>query len=814
MNNWLKSGIFLFLLILFSAGVFSDPIIYAFSPENGSYYEVGELVNFKAYVADQKYGNGQAAFAKNCGYPNNPTNECFTWFSSLDGFLGYGVGINKDLTEGTHTITFTATNPDNESTSMQILIFVGINPYNYPPSINLPTTWEIDESKEFETLDLWQYANDADDDDDDLDFWIVSESNTNTVNCHIQSGRYLKCYPYNEGFSYVKVRVEDPEGFYAEDTVKIVVSDSFSGTNLELVLPAEWEMDKDDSIQSIDLWDYTDFDGDYDDLDYEIDSETNTAVADCYISGKYLKCNPKKKGTSTVYVDVSGDGETDSDYVKITVIDQGTGSGNLELILPEEWEIYENEQTDSIDLLDYTYYDGDEADLDYEITSESGTSIVDCYISGTYLKCNPKKKGTSKVYVKVDDGYETDSDYVNVTVIDGGTSTTGCSNLEINTFTVSLNEGTYKISEFELKNNSGKKFFIDSMEAYDSSSYFDTAKYSAPDYVNGNNKAKFKVKIESNEVSGNKTGTAYVKVKGHFSGQNSCTKTESFTVKINDLGSSNGNNDFDNNFNYNYEWDSSSVVLVSPKSLVLNKGESEGVSMLVRNLTDSTQCYEISFNSGTKYIKTEIQDIDEFCLDEAEYTELKLRVLAETDAVPGYYSPTIETKYHGKTDRQSISVKVTADKAPAAKEEVLSLSGFTSEIESFEDETELEFTVENKSDETINDVLISIEGLPENARFEPVLISFIGAKNARTVKGKLLLKDVAAGEYKTVIKVQSGNEMTAKEMALKVTEKAQEENGFISGLIGLGSTAGIIIGFIILLVLAVAIIYYAIKPHN
>jgi uncharacterized protein YjdB len=81
------------------------------SPANGASYAVGETVTFTGSGTDQEDGD--------------LTGTALTWTSSLDGQIGTGTSFTKnDLSVGTHTITLTAMDSDNNTGNATLTITV------------------------------------------------------------------------------------------------------------------------------------------------------------------------------------------------------------------------------------------------------------------------------------------------------------------------------------------------------------------------------------------------------------------------------------------------------------------------------------------------------------------------------------------------------------------------------------------------------------------------------------------------------------------------------------------------------------------
>jgi hypothetical protein len=111
-----------------------------------------------------------------------------------------------------------------------------------------------------------------------------------------------------------------------------------------------------------------------------------------------------------------------------------------------------------------------------------------------------------------------------------------CNNLTIETFTVRLNSGETVIKSFKLKNDSPQNFVVDFVDAWDYSGFFQVSEQNWDSIVESNDSGKINVKIKAHSTEQNKSGTAFLKLRGHFTNGIVCTSSEigtkSFEVKV------------------------------------------------------------------------------------------------------------------------------------------------------------------------------------------------------------------------------------------------------------------------------------------
>jgi hypothetical protein len=101
----------LVLLLLILAGC--KPIVTITSPSNGAMCWLGQEITFAGSATDLQ--DGQLS------------GDSLIWTSSIDGEIGRGTEFTRSLSEGTHTITLTATNSLDEKETDAITITVQLS---------------------------------------------------------------------------------------------------------------------------------------------------------------------------------------------------------------------------------------------------------------------------------------------------------------------------------------------------------------------------------------------------------------------------------------------------------------------------------------------------------------------------------------------------------------------------------------------------------------------------------------------------------------------------------------------------------------
>jgi len=315
---------------------------------------------------------------------------------------------------GDYTVLFNVTDGlfwDEET------IIISVFHVNRPPEISeFPDANLTEDQEDLNLIKLTDYASDPDE-GDNIFFSIISESNTSVVDCEINE-EYLGCtaQPDAFGFSDVNISVTDDLGLSATDVLRVTVlpvndppvlgpigdksvnesktliiqlsatdPDNESlifGTNAEDVLPSNFSFDPETGLFN---WTPTFYD-----------------------SGIY-----------PVLFNVT-DGELwDEETILITVIHVNSPP---EISLPDlELLMNSGLHDDRLYLPNYTFdIDTNSEELDYSITYQTNSSVVECEIDAEkYLDCLVKQDivGFSELGILVSDGELNDSDSMIIYVI-------------------------------------------------------------------------------------------------------------------------------------------------------------------------------------------------------------------------------------------------------------------------------------------------------------------------------------------------------------------------------------------------------------
>ena len=224
---------------------------------------------------------------------------------------------------------------------------------------------------------------------------------------------------------------------------------------------------------------------------------------------------------STEYIDftVYNTWEKDFDISQVNVSKE-SGFSNLSLSVtnyPNRVDSY-NEETVTI-RVDTDSFSQDE-------TIETKIEITGSFVGGDY--CGFEDIGETLFYVFVEEES------------DGEENGEECADIEVVAGNVTMDEDDIVYETFSIENNSNSRFYVDGFEVSESSSYIEAEIDDYNSSVAANDNGDFTIRIESESVSSDKTATVGVKVRGHFSGEESCSYNEtgedSFTVTVEDAG--------------------------------------------------------------------------------------------------------------------------------------------------------------------------------------------------------------------------------------------------------------------------------------
>jgi len=138
---------------------------------------------------------------------------------------------------------------------------------------------------------------------------------------------------------------------------------------------------------------------------------------------------------------------------------------------------------------------------------------------------------------------EIGTEYFDVTIEDTG-SDESCSDIEVFARDVEMDEDDVEYADFEIRNDSGTRFYVDGIDIDETSSYVDIDVDDFDSIIYGNDSGDLRLRIESSEVNSDKSVVAEVSVRGHFAGGKSCsysqTRSDVFEIEIDNDGGTGG----------------------------------------------------------------------------------------------------------------------------------------------------------------------------------------------------------------------------------------------------------------------------------
>jgi len=332
---------------------------------------------------------------------------------------------------------------------------------------------------------------------------------------------------------------------------------------------------------------------------------------------------------------------------------------------------------------------------------------------------------------------------------DSSGSTSGsCNEIDVITRTVSLNKGETDYFEFTIENNENEKFYVDYVNAYDNDSKIETSEYDYPSTVNANSEGKIKVKIKANQTG---TATAYIEIRGHFSGGKTCSTTqigkESFTVNA---GTTTG----DSCSNFYLDAPATKSILGKEK-IVLN----------INNPTNKTGTIRIS---GTDL------SVSPYTIDVPKNTSFTKTI--EVELLEGNESYLV---YNISLDGCNITSKTTK---VFSTQEAFEVTGYPRE-KTIGLEDVIFFTIVNNSAVT-RDFKVSLQNLPSGWKANEKSISIPGNYDRQA---SIELTADSTGTYTVLLVVEATGRKIEKEIQLTVEEKevkisAETLRGFLNDL--------------------------------
>ncbi|VVB99578.1 Uncharacterised protein [uncultured archaeon] len=580
-------------------------------------------------------------------------------------------------------------------------------------------------------IDLWANAYDSEDNPEDLRYTVESQSNTSLIFCRITDNRYFECEAPardREGISEVTIMARDRSNRTDSETIEVRVGDNGgnygSCANLDV------------STRTI----------------YMSGNETKRVSFDVH--------NNARRDMRIRNVEVSGD---NSPYFSARLVDYdsyiNSGSyGNIEMELSSNNYSGYREATVYID-------------ISGESASTSGSYYNDYYndyghYNGSYCS-NGTRTESFKVVIS---GYSSGS---------YGT----CGETRLSASDIEVPEKSRQEQRVTIRNNSYRDFQVDTVIVNESNIYFSASVDSRPSVVPANGSADIILSINSDAVSGNKSGNVNVSVAGRYSNGNYCSTAaiyRDFKVTVKDTSAGYGSGYGTGNDGQAAE---DIDISFSDSFVQLEQGQSKNVKAAITNNTYSRKCIGLEVTGGRAF-DASISKTNA-CIDAGTSMDATITIKANT---PGSGSAELKAAYGNASKSKFISVEVRESQAK--------LDFAVTSKESQEGKATL--IVENTGSDLTN-AKITVESPDSRVQFEDVIKGFWKNGEQVTIEGKAYGNAIVTGN----VKVSSALGDKSAPFELEIKGQGQDINAGQTGLAGLATTAAMAVALVAILGLAV-----------
>jgi len=463
----------------------------------------------------------------------------------------------------------------------------------------------------------------------------------------------------------------------------------------------------------------------------------------------------------------------------------------------------------TIDLWDFAFDDEDsDSELSFSL-SQSNTGLIFCYIDeDRFVDCqepNNNDTGDSTITVTVrdtsgltdsdtftifveDDGFDDDDD-------DGSSGNSMCSDIEISTENIFVQEGRTITKQIEVFNDNTRSFEVKQVSVSESSADYSVSPLDDDFTISGNETEEISLRFTTRNVSGSKKSTLKVRISGEFSNGVDCDISDI----VEELDVTVQNNSTENELD----------LTVSPQNIEMLSGETKIAKLTIQNDFSSRKCIELSATENSSTVSASVED-DEFCINARD--EREIDVVINSSSVSSTQNATVQLKAEvsGNSEFAFINVKVSPR---GGQGQPTDGQGIT--IESFEDEIAIQknqsktftATIANHSSTDATNIAVTMENLPQGVFFEPVFIPRLAKNSVTTVSTSIRTVLPEGGTYRTLLEASSDQGKSVREATVTVPSEAQppvDTGG--TGLAGLAGSLGIALILLLILVLFVVLI--------
>ncbi len=322
--------------------------------------------------------------------------------------------------------------------------------------------------------------------------------------------------------------------------------------------------------------------------------------------------------------------------------------------------------------------------------------------------------------------------------VNGSNADSYCSDIDIFSNSVAINENETEYTTFNVKNNSDERFYIRGATVSESENFFGASVYDYDSSIAAGDTGQVKIKVVSSEVNKDETGTATLKIRGDFARGKTCYFDDiekNFNVKVSNDSSQNSCGDIrisasnermeeNNNETFTYtvrnygDTDFSARADVSDNSDYFDAREEHSSTVFIGAGDSKTFEYEVesesvsSDKSGTIYIRISGNYIGGDSCSYSEIGEKRITLTIEDDYWNGNGDCSdlyLQTKslYLNESDSERISFTL---------ENNSNQRFYIEDIDFDESSSELEFRNENypSSISAGNDAIVSFDARTQN----------------------------------------------------------------------------------------------------
>ncbi|GEM_PF-3851832 len=615
--------------------------------------------------------------------------------------------------------------------------------YNSPPTLSPLPNIKIEQNAGYRSYltDLWAYAYDSEDGDSQLSF-SISQPDTGLIFCKVQGNRYFECEAprsYSTGTSMVRVQVTDRSGLSTYQSFDVQVGPNFYGSGTGYGTGTGYCSDIYFNTQTV----------------YMNDSQTrhvvvtigNNSGSDFTLRGADLTDNSPDVSTRNLRFD---------SYIA------ARSTGTLEFDVDSTGGFYG--ARDAVAYIDARgeFNNGRSCGL-----SEFGSKTVRVSLNGT----TPSSGNYYSNYGVCGDVAITSSD-----------------------MTISGNSRANKT--LTIKNNSGRTFYVDSVVVSEANLNFDTHNEGNPGSITPGQAAAINLSVTSKAVNGSRTGSVKVNVNGHYSDGAYCTSSainSTFNVTVVDgaysvdtynSGTSYGSGAGSGSSSASVEIDFASAAVS------LKLGESKDVGATIRNNSGTRQCLTLA-TSGARTFDSSVSKTS-VCLEPNSSETITMTIKAKQ---AGTGSAELGATYAGTTKSRFVSVNVQGSGTQQAGLDAAIVAAPTAQ-------GGYAITIENTGSD-ITDATITVTGLPQGVKFETV-----SKQIWRSGEKVTLTPTIEPGFSGTVtatarVSGKEGARAIPATFDVQQAAAAPQASTPDAGLVSLATDAGIGIGILVLVILAI-----------